>query len=456
MKVTVRTPDRAGAVVRGHIASTRAASSGITVTDGTTEVDGVTTVIFDSALVSDLDDGTVLVTVGGTELLVPTSDITATKAAGNPTFDGDFIPEDVIKVGSTYYCIGQTWTTSPWQIHLWTATAVAGPWTAYGSNPIYELSDVPWALGTANEINAPGLVLDAGTYYLFYSVLNSTTGQDGKIGLATASAITGPYTDHGAPIVSEGAPSSNTSLQVGEASVIHFGGQWIMALMAEDEDFAFQLSEKIYIYTAALPSGPWTIGNSGNPIIDHGANGEWDDDMCADPFLFAEGGRYWIMYSGGGSEGGTGTRKWHLGLAYADDPGGPWTKHTSNPILSASSSGWDEMAAWRGSLYEDGNIWHGVYGGLNSALSVAKGGNFVLDIVSAETLPLRADDIPIDDAGGYFTGSEVETALQEIGAILDTPAGAGGHYEVIVDGTAPPIAVTNIAEDDWLYGFVAD
>jgi hypothetical protein len=29
-----------------------------------------------------------------------------------------------------------------------------------------------------------------------------------------------------------------------------------------------------------------------------------------------------------------------------------------------------------------------------------------------------------------------------------------GHYEVIVDGTAPPVAVTNEAEDDWLYGWV--
>jgi hypothetical protein len=35
-------------------------------------------------------------------------------------------------------------------------------------------------------------------------------------------------------------------------------------------------------------------------------------------------------------------------------------------------------------------------------------------------------------------------------------SGAAGHYEVIVDGTAPPVAVTNVAEDDWVYGFVPD
>ena len=30
-----------------------------------------------------------------------------------------------------------------------------------------------------------------------------------------------------------------------------------------------------------------------------------------------------------------------------------------------------------------------------------------------------------------------------------------GHYEVVVDGTAPPVAVTNEAEDDWVYGWVS-
>jgi hypothetical protein len=34
--------------------------------------------------------------------------------------------------------------------------------------------------------------------------------------------------------------------------------------------------------------------------------------------------------------------------------------------------------------------------------------------------------------------------------------GAAGHYEVIVSGTAPPVAVTNVDEDDWVYGFVPD
>ena len=31
---------------------------------------------------------------------------------------------------------------------------------------------------------------------------------------------------------------------------------------------------------------------------------------------------------------------------------------------------------------------------------------------------------------------------------------SGAYYEVIVSGSAPPVAVTNEAADDWVYGLV--
>lgn len=51
----------------------------------------------------------------------------------------------------------------------------------------------------------------------------------------------------------------------------------------------------------------------------------------------------------------------------------------------------------------------------------------------------------------------VPTATSSSAATWQAPAGGvAGHYEVIVSGTAPPVAVTNVAEDDWVYGFVPD
>lgn len=67
---------------------------------------------------------------------------------------------------------------------------------------------------------------------------------------------------------------------------------------------------------------------------------------------------------------------------------------------------------------------------------------------------VAAEDVSITDTGGYFTGTDVEAALQELGA--DVAAAVAGHWEVVVSGTAPPVAVSNPADDDWVYAFVPD
>lgn len=62
-----------------------------------------------------------------------------------------------------------------------------------------------------------------------------------------------------------------------------------------------------------------------------------------------------------------------------------------------------------------------------------------------------ASAISVADSGGNFTGTDVEAVLAELASAVPT-----GHYEVIVSGSAPPVAVTNVAEDDWTYGWVED
>lgn len=54
---------------------------------------------------------------------------------------------------------------------------------------------------------------------------------------------------------------------------------------------------------------------------------------------------------------------------------------------------------------------------------------------------VAADDewVP-GDAAGSVTSDEVRDA---------------GRWEVVVSGTAPPVATTNEAEDDWVYGWIS-
>lgn len=83
---------------------------------------------------------------------------------------------------------------------------------------------------------------------------------------------------------------------------------------------------RIGVATARHPLGPWTK-HEGNPILDLGPEGSWEDQHVACAFVLKEGvDRYLMWYSGY-------RERWGVGLATASSPLGPWTKHPGNPVL---------------------------------------------------------------------------------------------------------------------------
>lgn len=111
-----------------------------------------------------------------------------------------------------------------------------------------------------------------------------------------------------------------------------------------------QKGYRVGVATAPSPLGPWTRFE-GNPILDYGADGEWDDgsvdcvcvmkegsyDLLASRETVALQGKfhrpqkptYYMWYSGGrmGKPGSS------IGLATANSPFGPWRKYEGNPIV---------------------------------------------------------------------------------------------------------------------------
>ena len=91
---------------------------------------------------------------------------------------------------------------------------------------------------------------------------------------------------------------------------------------------------RVGVATAPTPLGPWTK-YEGNPILDYGADGSWDDESVDCVCIMKEGranlrageGAYYMWYSAGGPTGR------HIGLATASSPLGPWTKHKGNPVI---------------------------------------------------------------------------------------------------------------------------
>ncbi|MCE5239231.1 hypothetical protein LLH23_12170 [bacterium] len=83
------------------------------------------------------------------------------------------------------------------------------------------------------------------------------------------------------------------------------------------------------------PLGPWR--KHPGPLVGLGEPGAWDDLHVACAFVIRRGaGEYLMWYSGTSQEavqGPPGEERWSVGLATADTPLGPWTKHPANPIL---------------------------------------------------------------------------------------------------------------------------
>ena len=91
---------------------------------------------------------------------------------------------------------------------------------------------------------------------------------------------------------------------------------------------------RVGVATAPTPLGPWTR-HEGNPILDYGPPGSWDEHSVDCVCIMKEGAydlhpeqdTYYMWYSAGGSTGR------HIGLATSSSPLGPWKKYEGNPVV---------------------------------------------------------------------------------------------------------------------------
>ncbi len=82
---------------------------------------------------------------------------------------------------------------------------------------------------------------------------------------------------------------------------------------------------------ADSPDGPWTATNQ--IVIPNGAEGEWDVNSIHDPYPLVHDGKIYIYYKSDFGERPDLVRM--QGLAIADNPLGPFTKHPLNPVITS-------------------------------------------------------------------------------------------------------------------------
>lgn len=202
-----------------------------------------------------------------------------------------------------------------------------------GPNPILQPGSDGW---DGSIIEMAGIFKDFGTYYLYYHATGSGTGY--QVGVATSKHPLGPFKKYeGNPVLKLGAEGSWEDRHVACAIIIKEGldkyYMWYCGKNKHEKDpeGAFGGLWHIGLATASRPLGPWKK-YEGNPIIrDFGYNSA----------TVKVDGKYYL-YSAYPIDS-TGPDYSPMAVAIADRPEGPWTKYSGNPILQRGEWGeWDD------------------------------------------------------------------------------------------------------------------
>ena len=100
------------------------------------------------------------------------------------------------------------------------------------------------------------------------------------------------------------------------------------------------------------------VKHSGNPVLDVGAAGQWDDKGCGCFSIVDVGGRLHLYYMGAGTN-----NSWRIGLATSGN-GINWQRSKSNPVLPQGPTGsWDSNAVTMPYVLNDGGRLSMIYSG---------------------------------------------------------------------------------------------
>jgi predicted GH43/DUF377 family glycosyl hydrolase len=262
----------------------------------------------------------------------------------------------VIYDGSTYKMWYSGFDGS--HVRIGYATSPDGmSWTKYSGNPILDLG----APGTWDDhhVHYPAVVYDGTTYHMWYS-----GNDDPHYRIGYASSTDGiSWTKHPAnPVMDLGPSGSFDSYYVGQASVFYDGSifrMWFSGLRIGGIGKTG--------FATSTDGISWTK-YSGNPVLDLGPSGSWDDRRAYTPSVHFDGSQYQMWYSG--NDGST----YRIGHATSPD-GMTWTKDPANPVLNPGPGGsWDDVSVGACKVIHDGTkymMWYSGGDGSNTRTGLA-------------------------------------------------------------------------------------
>jgi hypothetical protein len=220
-------------------------------------------------------------------------------------------------------------------------------WTDHPDNPVIGVDDPgPWAPGGAW---VSSVLYDGAIYHMWFegmTVLPSGWITGVAVGHATSTDGVEWSMDPANPVIPAGDPGEWDDEAAGGGPVIFDGTQFKMWYAGWSED-----SSNVG-YATSTDGSTWTK-YSGNPVMDRGSPGSWDDKWIQPATVLVEDGTYRMWFHGR-------TEDYYTGLiGYAESPDGiSWTKRPEPVLAPAEYPGSVEASFLYPSVVNDGTTYH--------------------------------------------------------------------------------------------------
>jgi len=323
----------------------------------------------------------------------------------NPVIPGDRPDPTVIRVGGEYWA---TTTSGTWEpefsifhsrdlLHWGVAGAV------FQKRPAWAEKDF-WA---------PEISTHGGRFFVYYTARNK--GGRLCVAVATASAVSGPYTDHG-PLVCQNVGSDVGSIDAMAVTDDRTGARYLVWKV--DGNDARPPEPTPILAQRLSPDGLKLVGEIVE-LIRNDPKKKWESRIVEGAFILRRGDWFYLFYSGNACCGGD--CDYALGVARSRSLLGPYEKHPDNPILEKNDT-W--KCPGHGSIVTDtqGRDFLLYHAYRNSKSAVFIGREALLDQISWSSNgwptvnegrgPSETADKSVDSWSDDFAGSKLKTIWQ--------------------------------------------
>ena len=230
-------------------------------------------------------------------------------------------------------------------------------WVKYPGNPVLDLGNPgDW---DDSRLSPGHIIVDGGTYELWYTGWDGTSGVNFQIGYATSPDGIN-WTRYAAnPVLPKGDPGEWDDQNACQPAVIKEDGTYKMWYTGHPDGCIG--------YATSVDGISWTK-YAGNPVLCPSA-GEWDSYAAHWCTVIKDASEYKMWYSGGQDF-------YSHRIGYATSPDGiNWTKYAGNPVLGPQHPGtWDDVQVWFPHVLKLGGaycMWYGGYDGSRTRIGYA-------------------------------------------------------------------------------------